>query len=182
MIIMLKISLKEILPIRMSDAEENPLEETVESGETEMEEDNLNYKEVENPQQKSKEDNMLAWREPQEEEEEEGEEGEETEKKEEEEEWEGWEEWDEEGGEEGEEEGLEEDAIIEEYEKEIRAQEETTVKPKEIFKFGLEKVIPGLQSTISGVSLVSSNCNLSIHSESFIVCLVYARPWGDKAK
>ncbi|XP_073079669.1 cilia- and flagella-associated protein 251 isoform X1 [Manis javanica] len=51
----------------MSDAEENPLEET-EDGETEMEEEkNPDYKEAKNMQQESKEDDTLAWRESQEE-------------------------------------------------------------------------------------------------------------------
>uniref|UniRef100_A0A671EE43 Cilia- and flagella-associated protein 251 n=1 Tax=Rhinolophus ferrumequinum TaxID=59479 RepID=A0A671EE43_RHIFE len=64
----------------MSDAEESPLGETEEDGETEMEEEeeeNPNYyAEVESMQQESKEDDTVAWRDSQEE-------GEEKEKKEE---------------------------------------------------------------------------------------------------
>ncbi|XP_077731612.1 cilia- and flagella-associated protein 251 isoform X2 [Canis aureus] len=108
----------------MSDAGEHPLEETEEDGETEMEED-YNYRGMESMQQELKDD-ILVWREPQQEgeQEEEGEEeGEEKEGVEEEgeegEEWEkerGEEEGEEEGeeGEEGEEEGEE----AEEWEKE----------------------------------------------------------------
>uniref|UniRef100_A0A667H008 Cilia- and flagella-associated protein 251 n=1 Tax=Lynx canadensis TaxID=61383 RepID=A0A667H008_LYNCA len=66
----------------MSDAGEDPLEETEEDGETEMEEEedyNSYYREVESMPQKLKEDDLLVWRQPreegeQEEEEEEGEE------------------------------------------------------------------------------------------------------------
>uniref|UniRef100_A0A8I3PRY5 Cilia- and flagella-associated protein 251 n=1 Tax=Canis lupus familiaris TaxID=9615 RepID=A0A8I3PRY5_CANLF len=121
---MVKISLKESPQKIMSDAGEHPLEETEEDGETEMEED-YNYRGMESMQQELKDD-ILVWREPQQEgeQEEEGEEeGEEKEGVEEEgeegEEWEkerGEEEGEEEGeeGEEGEEEGEE----AEEWEKE----------------------------------------------------------------
>ncbi|XP_057347442.1 cilia- and flagella-associated protein 251 isoform X2 [Manis pentadactyla] len=114
----------------MSDAEENPLEET-EDEETEMEEEkNPDYKEAKNMQQESKEDDTLAWRESQEEgelwegevgdgvEEEEGEAEKEqeegVEKEEEAEEEKEEEEWEEEEGEEGEKRETEEERQKEE--------------------------------------------------------------------
>ncbi|XP_022453495.1 cilia- and flagella-associated protein 251 isoform X2 [Delphinapterus leucas] len=113
----------------MSDAEENPLEETEEYGEIEMEEGEEeekypNDEGLENMQQELKEDNTLAWRGSQEEGEVEGEEAE--------------------GKEEGEEFGKEEAA---------GAQEETTVKPQEITKsmISLERLTPtDSQSVLSG--------------------------------
>ncbi|XP_067557072.1 cilia- and flagella-associated protein 251 isoform X2 [Pseudorca crassidens] len=118
----------------MSDAEENPLEETEEYGEIEMEEGEEEEEEeeekypndegLENMQQELKEDNTLAWRGSQEEGEAEGEGAE--------------------GKEEGEEFGKEEAA---------GAQEETTVKPQEITKsmISLERLTPtDSQSILSG--------------------------------
>ncbi|KAI5166293.1 hypothetical protein MUG91_G44n138 [Manis pentadactyla] len=129
LIIMVKISLEKTPKRRMSDAEENPLEET-EDEETEMEEEkNPDYKEAKNMQQESKEDDTLAWRESQEEgelwegevgdgvEEEEGEaekEQEEGVEKEEAEEEKEEEEWEEEEGEEGEKRETEEERQKEE--------------------------------------------------------------------
>ncbi|XP_047617790.1 cilia- and flagella-associated protein 251 [Phacochoerus africanus] len=137
----------------MSDAEENPLVEIEEYGEIEMEEgedegggeEDPYYKELENMQEESKEDNTLAWRESQGEEEEEGEDGEEGEKEkgmeeekgEEEKEGEEEKRMEEEGEEEEEEEevGKEEEALREEVEEEAAgAQEETAVKPQEATK------------------------------------------------
>ncbi|XP_067557076.1 cilia- and flagella-associated protein 251 isoform X4 [Pseudorca crassidens] len=131
---MLKISLETSPKRRMSDAEENPLEETEEYGEIEMEEGEEEEEEeeekypndegLENMQQELKEDNTLAWRGSQEEGEAEGEGAE--------------------GKEEGEEFGKEEAA---------GAQEETTVKPQEITKsmISLERLTPtDSQSILSG--------------------------------
>ncbi|XP_029074247.1 cilia- and flagella-associated protein 251 [Monodon monoceros] len=127
---MLKISLETSPKRRMSDAEENPLQETEEYGEIEMEEgeeEEEKYPDdegLENMQQELKEDNTLAWRGSQEEGEAEGEEAE--------------------GKEEGEEFGKEEAA---------GAQEETTVKPQEITKsmISLERLTPtDSQSVLSG--------------------------------
>ncbi|MBZ3891492.1 WD repeat-containing protein 66 [Sciurus carolinensis] len=107
----------------MSDAEENVLEETEESGETEVEEEeyNSNYKEVENMQQKLKDD-TLVQRESQEEEEEEEKEKEVEEIEEEEEEGEELEE--EEEGEELEEEEEGEELEEEEEGEELEEEEE----------------------------------------------------------
>ncbi|KAJ8779298.1 hypothetical protein J1605_012760 [Eschrichtius robustus] len=112
----------------MSDAEENPLEETEEYGEIEMEEGEDEEEEekypndegLENMQQELKEDNTLAWRGSQEEGEEEGEEGEEEEEEGEGEKRVGEQEEEEEreGEEEGEEFGKEEEAVREEVEEE----------------------------------------------------------------
>ncbi|KAB1255373.1 Cilia- and flagella-associated protein 251 [Camelus dromedarius] len=103
---------------RMSDAEENPLEETEEDGEIEVEEEDeegeyANYKELESAQQQSTNSNMPGWRESQEEgEEEEDEDGEE--------------------GEEGEEEEVEEgEEGEEEVEEEVRGKEEEGEEGKE---------------------------------------------------
>lgn len=148
---MLKISLETSPKRRMSDAEENPLEETEEYGEIEMEEGEEeeeekypNDEELENMQQELKEDNTLAWRGSQEEGEAEGEEAE--------------------GKEEGEEFGKEEAA---------GAQEETTVKPQEIIKsmISLERLTPtDSQSVLSGTLPVSRNFHSFNHSfvHSFI--------------
>ncbi|XP_061025389.1 cilia- and flagella-associated protein 251 isoform X1 [Eubalaena glacialis] len=130
----------------MSDAEENPLEETEEYGEIEMEEGEDEEEEekypndegLENMQQELKEDNTLAWRGSQEEGEEEEGEGEKRVGEQEEEE-------EREGEEEGEEFGKEEEAA--------GAQEETTVKPQEITKamISLERLTPtDSQSVLSG--------------------------------
>ncbi|XP_036730012.1 cilia- and flagella-associated protein 251 [Balaenoptera musculus] len=148
----------------MSDAEENPLEETEEYGEIEMEEGEDEEEEekypndegLENMQQELKEDNTLAWRGSQEEGEEEGEEGEEEEEEGEGEKRVGEQEEEEEreGEEEGEEFGKEEEAVREEGEEEVAgAQEETTVKPQEITKSmnSLERLTPtDSQSVLSG--------------------------------
>ncbi|XP_059750246.1 cilia- and flagella-associated protein 251 isoform X3 [Balaenoptera ricei] len=148
----------------MSDAEENPLEETEEYGEIEMEEGEDEDEEekypndegLENMQQELKEDNTLAWRGSQEEGEEEGEEGEEEEEEGEGEKRVGEQEEEEEreGEEEGEEFGKEEEAVREEVEEEVAgAQEETTVKPQEITKsmISLERLTPtDSQSVLSG--------------------------------
>ncbi|XP_068419669.1 cilia- and flagella-associated protein 251 isoform X1 [Eschrichtius robustus] len=148
----------------MSDAEENPLEETEEYGEIEMEEGEDEEEEekypndegLENMQQELKEDNTLAWRGSQEEGEEEGEEGEEEEEEGEGEKRVGEQEEEEEreGEEEGEEFGKEEEAVREEVEEEVAgAQEETTVKPQEITKsmISLERLTPtDSQSVLSG--------------------------------
>ncbi|KAG8514959.1 Cilia- and flagella-associated protein 251, partial [Galemys pyrenaicus] len=84
--------LEEILQRRMSGAEENPLEEGREDGETEVEEEySSNNREIENMQQETEEDDASAWTQSQEEEGEEEEEGAER-QEEEEEEGEGWEE------------------------------------------------------------------------------------------
>ena len=185
MLIILKISL-ETPQRRMSDAEENPLVETEEYGEIEMEEgedggggeEDPYYKELENMQEESKEDNTLAWRESQGEEEEEGEEGEEREKEkgmeeekgEEEKEGEEEKRVEEEGEEEEEEEevGKEEEALREEVEEEASgAQEETAVKPQEATKSrnNLDRLTPtDSQSILLGTLPVSSNCNSVIQS------------------
>ncbi|EAW98298.1 WD repeat domain 66, isoform CRA_a [Homo sapiens] len=129
----------------MSDAAEAPREATGENGETEMkeeEEPNPNYKEVEDPQQESKDD-TIAWRESQEEERKTGEEeGEEEEK---------------------EEEGKEDKKIVMEeteekagevQEKEASGiQEETTVEPQEVTAsmIRLETQITDSQSITSGI-------------------------------
>ncbi|KAM9055737.1 cilia- and flagella-associated protein 251 isoform 2-T3 [Megaptera novaeangliae] len=148
----------------MSDAEENPLEETEEYGEIEMEEGEDEEEEekypndegLENMQQELKEDNTLAWRGSQEEGEEEGGEGEEEEEEGEGEKRVGEQEEEEEreGEEEGEEFGKEEEAVREEVEEEVAgAQEETTVKPQEITKsmISLERLTPtDSQSVLSG--------------------------------
>uniref|UniRef100_G1QKZ1 Cilia- and flagella-associated protein 251 n=1 Tax=Nomascus leucogenys TaxID=61853 RepID=G1QKZ1_NOMLE len=125
----------------MSDAEEAPREATGENGETEMKEEeeaNPNYKEVEDPQQESKDD-TLAWRESQEEERKTGEE-------------------------EGEEEEGKEDKKIVMEETEEKAgeaqekeasgiQEETTVEPQEVTESTsrLEAQITDSHSITSGI-------------------------------
>nr|XP_027804907.1 cilia- and flagella-associated protein 251 [Marmota flaviventris] len=129
----------------MSDAEENALEEAEESEETDVEEEeyNLNSKEVENMEQKSKEDDTSVWRESQEEEE-----GEEE-------------------GEAEEEEVVvkEEEAVVKETEdkfgkteEEVAAgvQEDITVIPSEIMSMiSLEKEFSSSQSSISGAFLLT---------------------------
>ncbi|XP_062941343.1 cilia- and flagella-associated protein 251 [Cynocephalus volans] len=168
----------------MSDAEETLLEETEESGETEMEEEeeyNPNYKEVQNMQQEPKDDDILAWRGSQEEEGEEREKEEWEEKEKEEGDEEGEEKEKEEGDEEGEEkedkeeeeEEEEEEAVIEETEEKAGeaqeeaagAQEETTVKPQEINKsmINLEKFIDS-QSTMPETFPITHTRSESKHS------------------
>ncbi|XP_017916788.1 PREDICTED: WD repeat-containing protein 66 [Capra hircus] len=130
---MFKISLGKTPKRRMSDAEENPLEETEEYGEIEMQEEDdeeeeyPNFEGLENMQQELKEVNTLAWIESPEEEEEE-EEGEEEGREEEEEE-------DRKGKEEGEEEGEGEERV-EEHEEEEAGKGEEVVEGlgKEAFK------------------------------------------------
>ncbi|KAI4568781.1 hypothetical protein MJG53_014399 [Ovis ammon polii x Ovis aries] len=119
---MFKISLGKTPKRRMSDTEENPLEETEEYGEIEMQEEDdeeeeyPNFEGLENMQQELKEVNTLAWIESPEEEEEE-EEGEEEGREEEEEE-------DRKGKEEGEEEGEGEERVEEHEEEEAGKGEE----------------------------------------------------------
>ncbi|XP_014642624.1 PREDICTED: WD repeat-containing protein 66 isoform X2 [Ceratotherium simum simum] len=166
--IMVKISLEETPQRRMSDAEENPLEETEEDGETDMEEEeeeeNPNYKEVENMQQESKEDDTLARRESQEEEEEEGEEegGKKEEEEEREEERKVVEKEEEEEKEEGEGEEEEEEAGATQGEVAAGVEEETTVKPQEITKsmISLERL------TLTDSQLIMSGAFPKTHSGS----------------
>ncbi|XP_078193627.1 cilia- and flagella-associated protein 251 isoform X9 [Callithrix jacchus] len=134
---------EETLQRRMSDAEEAPRESTGKNGETEIEEEeepNLNYKEVENPQEEVKDD-TLAWRESQEEEKKKGEEEEE------------------EGEEEGEEdkeivmEETEEKAGDAQEEEASGIQKETAVEPQEMKRSmtSLETRITDSQSATSGI-------------------------------
>ncbi|XP_031298484.2 cilia- and flagella-associated protein 251 [Camelus dromedarius] len=155
----------------MSDAEENPLEETEEDGEIEVEEEDeegeyANYKELESAQQQSTNSNMPGWRESQEEgEEEEDEDGEEEEEGEEgkEEEKEDEEEWEEEKRVEEKEDGEEEgEEVGEEEEEATGAQEETTVQPQEI----TEPVVSLEGLTQADSQSISSYFFKKIHSGS----------------
>uniref|UniRef100_A0A8C5UKX7 Cilia- and flagella-associated protein 251 n=1 Tax=Microcebus murinus TaxID=30608 RepID=A0A8C5UKX7_MICMU len=123
----------------MSDAEEPPLEEAEENGESEMEEDNTpNFEEAENIQRKSKEYDTLAWIDSQDEEE--GEEMKRKEKKK--------------AGE------------AQEEEESSGVQEETTVESQEITKseISMEKLITGSQSAMSGTFPETRRGSESKHS------------------
>lgn len=128
----------------MSDAEESPLGETEEDGETEMEEEDPNYyADVESTQQESKEDDTVAWRDSQEE-------GEEKETKE-----------------EAVRDETEEKAAAAQEEVAADVQEETTVKPQDVTEtvVGLERLtLTDPQSVMSETSPVSSNCHSFIHN------------------
>lgn len=121
----------------MSDAEENPLGETEEDGETEMEEeeDPNYYAEVESMQQESKEDDTVAWRDSQEE-------GEEKEKKE---------------------EPVREETVdragAAQEEVAAEVQEETTVKPQDV----TETVVSLKRLTLTDPQSVMSETSPKIH-------------------